>query len=141
VLCKNSKLGVYCEARFGDLMFWRVLLICLQGVVEELLWNIWAWFNRVSFFVDFKHIDEGGLRTFKRASLLEERAFLFEKLVLKKIYIFKNSFFFSLGWSPLFIEICRGSQVFFQCHMTWFYWLIFIDKIFHLWQDILNISS
>jgi hypothetical protein len=25
--------------------------------------------------------------------------------------------------------------------MTWFYWLIFIDEILHLWQDILNISS
>jgi len=41
-------------ARFGDLMLWRVPLICLQSVVEELLWGVLAWSNRASFFVDFK---------------------------------------------------------------------------------------
>jgi hypothetical protein len=30
-------------------------------------------------------VDEGGLKTFKRASLLEERAFLLEEIVLKEI--------------------------------------------------------
>jgi len=54
-------------------------------------------------------IDEGGLRTF-------ERVFLFEELVLKEICISKNSFS-SLNWGPLFIDICKGSQVLFQCHM------------------------
>jgi hypothetical protein len=41
-------------ARFGDLMLWRVPLICLQSVVEELLWGVLNWSNRASFFVDFK---------------------------------------------------------------------------------------
>jgi len=124
-------------------MFWKVPLICLQSVVEELLCSsVYVWFKRASFFVDFKR------RWMRLENFLENEAWEFfrELPYLKNLFWIKFvspriSLFSFLGWSFLFIEICRGSQVFFQCYMTWFYWLIFINEIFYLWQDIFNILS
>jgi len=108
VLCKNVNLSVYCETRYGNLMLWGVPLTCLQSVVEELLWGVLAWFNRVLFFDDFKH-------GWRRLENFWE-SFLTWRACLKEICISKNSFS-SLNWGPLFIETCKGSQVLFQCRI------------------------
>jgi len=115
----------------GYELFW-IIVADLQAKPVNLYW--------VDCVYPLQSVDNEGLRTFERASLLEKRASLLKELVLKKICVSKNSFFFLLGWGHLHIEVCMGFQVLFQCHMTWFYWLIFIDEILHLWQDILNIS-
>jgi len=109
-------------ARFGDLMLWRVPLICLQSVVEELLWGILAWSNRASFFVDFKRrwrrLENSLRKSFLawRERMREKEIPCLKSLSWRKFVSPRNPF--SLGWGPLFIEICRGSQVLFQCHMT-----------------------
>jgi hypothetical protein len=84
-------------ARFGDLMLWRVSLICLQSVVEELLWGVYAWSNKASFFVDFKRRWRR-LENFLRElpCLKRGRASLLEELVLKEICIFQGPLFFRL---------------------------------------------
>jgi len=112
VLCKNANLGVYCEARFDDLMLWRVPLIRLQSVFEELFWGVLAWSNRASFFVDFKRRWrrlENSLRELPCLKRERERAraSLLAELVLKKIFYLPDPL--PLGWGPLFIEIYRGS--------------------------------
>ena len=146
------------EYEFGRVlrseMLWfdalKSTLICLQSVVEELLWGVLAWSNRASFF--------GGLRTLwerERESFLAWRTYLEENLYLQE----SNPL--PLGWGPLFIEICRGSQVFSNdtwrnfigwslltgsCIYVRLYWRnlafmsVFIDEIFPLWRNILNIS-
>ena len=88
---------------------------------EEYLWLVFKvllknsygvfWLDLIEFCsLMTSSMDEWGLRTFERVSLLEE-------LVLKEICISKNSFS-SLNWGPLFIETCKGSQVLFN--VTWY---------------------
>ena len=162
-LSNQAKICALQECKFGRVlrseMLWfdalKNTLICLQSVVEELLWGVLAWSNRALFFVDFK------CRWRRLENSLRERASLLEELILKKICISKNSNPLPLGWGPLFIEICRGSQVF--SNATWrnfigwslltgsciyvrLYWRnlafmsVFIDEILPLWRNILNIS-
>ena len=112
-------------ARFSDLMLWKYLWF----IFKVLLKNYYGAFRldptELRFFVDFKRRWrrlENSLRELpclKRERERErerERASLFEELVLKEICISWNPLL--LGWDPLFIEICRGSQVLFQCHMA-----------------------
>jgi hypothetical protein len=94
---------------FDALMLWRVPLICLQSVIEELLWGVLTWFYRVLFFNDFK-------RRWKRLENFWESPYL-KSLSWRKFISLRNSFH-SLNWGTLFIETCKGSQVLFND--TWY---------------------
>jgi hypothetical protein len=124
----------------------------------------WIWACCKAIFDDLKSIFDLSLKwcwkTFMRYLNLIQHSFVLCRLkvkmkealkLLKKLsclksllwkkFVSSRILFFSLGLGPLFIEVYKNSQILFQCHIAWFYWLIFIDDILHLWQDICNISS
>jgi hypothetical protein len=57
----TCSVGPFREERIRGVSGWPccrhnfVHLICLQSIVEELLWGVLAWSNKAFFFVDFKH--------------------------------------------------------------------------------------
>ena len=61
-LSNQAKIYALQEREFENVlrseMLWfdalKSTLICLQSVVEKLLWGVLTWSNRASFFLDFK---------------------------------------------------------------------------------------
>jgi hypothetical protein len=105
---KNTNLNMYCKMRFGNLMIWRVSLIYLQSVVQEILWGILGLIQQSFVLYRLQAWMKEAWEFFRELSCLKN-------LSWRKFCIFKNHsfFFFCLGWDPLFIEVCRGSQVLF----------------------------
>jgi hypothetical protein len=110
-------------ARFSDLMLWKYLWF----IFKVLLKNYYGAFRldptELRFFVDFKRRWrrlENSLRELtclERERERERESFLTWRACLEENLIISPGIPFSLGWGPLFIEICRDSQVLFQCHM------------------------
>jgi hypothetical protein len=135
----TCSVGPFREERIRGVSGWPccrhnfVHLICLQSIVEELLWGVLAWSNKAFFFVDFKHrwrrLDNSLRESFltwkererelpylKRERERERELPCLKRLSWRKFVSPRIPL--SLGWGPLFIEICRGSQILFQCNMA-----------------------
>jgi len=105
VLHKNTNLSVYCKTRFENLMIWKVHLICLQSVVQEILWGILGLIQQSFVLYRLQTWMKEAWEFFRELSCL--KTCVEENFVYSRIICF--FFFFCLGWDPLFIEVCRGS--------------------------------